>query len=78
MNTDDLVKQIVDDATAEKPTEDVYWSPANVLERRRLQAIKDATDQFYDPDGFRLRQQRRKAAIRRISSVFVQGISYGD
>jgi hypothetical protein len=59
----------------QKPVDD-YWSPENVLARRRAQEIQDNMDRFYNPNAFYAREARRRRQVAALSEVFVGGLSY--
>ena len=47
-------------------------------EQNRSQGVRDAMDQYYNPEKFYSRQRRKQDTINAISQHFVQGIPYGD
>jgi len=51
---------------------------AERAEEIRSQSVRDAMDQYYNPEKFYARQRRKQDTINAISQHFVQGIPYGD
>jgi len=48
------------------------------LKRKRIQAVNDSLDSYYNPSGFRKKQEVRARRVRAISEIFTQGIPYDD